>query len=227
MVSAPLKWCWLGRMAYEDALALQHALTAARERGEESDTLLLLEHEPVYTMGRRAAQQELLWDERERAARGIALSRTERGGKLTYHGPGQLVGYPIVDIRARGLGVRAWVETIEHALIDYLKRFDIVGRIECGHPGVWVGEQKIAAIGLHISRGVSRHGFALNVSTDLGAYAGIVACGVNNAPASIESLRGSAPPVGEIAADVARALAEKLGAPLQAAAAVEVRKLVA
>lgn len=208
----PLHWCWLGRVPYEPALELQLALARERESGGGRDVLLLLEHDPVFTAGRRASAEELIWDERDRAARGIGYVETDRGGKLTYHGPGQLVGYPIVHIEERGLGVRSWVRTIEHALIDYLRPFGIEGAIDCAAPGVWVGTGKIAAIGLHITRGVSRHGFALNLAPDMSHFAGIVACGISDRGiTSIAGMRGVAPTTAEAAEHVAQALAARLG----------------
>ena len=211
-VGGALGWSWLGRRTYEEGLAMQQRLAAARERGEGEDVLLLLEHERVYTAGRRTRENEILWDEQERARRGIAFFPTDRGGKVTYHGPGQLVGYPIVDIRARGIGVRSWVEMIERAIIDALAPLGIEGVIECDVPGVWLGTAKIAAIGIHVSHGVSRHGFSLNVSPDLADYGGIVPCGLEGRTVtSIASERGGdAPPVEHLAASVAARLAARL-----------------
>ncbi len=215
-MSAPLAWRWLGRVPYAEGLGVQEELARERETGRGTDTLLLLEHESIYTAGRRARPEELLWDEAERGRRGIAFQESSRGGKLTYHGPGQLVGYPIVDIRKRGLSVRQWVETIERALIDYLRGLGLEGSIECGRPGVWTKEGKVAALGLHVSRGISRHGFALNLSTDLSAYGGIVPCGIEGRPVvSVQSLLGKAPALSAAAAQVAACLARRLDAGIE------------
>ena len=212
----PLSWKWLGRVSYAEGLRAQEELAKECEAGRGTDTLFLLEHESLYTAGRRTRPEELLWDEKERKRRGIALCETDRGGKLTYHGPGQLVGYPIVDIRARALSVREWVETIERSLIDYLRRLGLDGSTECGRPGVWTKEGKVAALGLHVSRGVSRHGFALNLSTDLSAYGGIIPCGIEGrAVVSVESLLGKAPSLPEAAAQIAGCLARRLDAGLE------------
>lgn len=206
-----LGWSWLGRVSYGSGLALQQKLAAERERGEGRDTLLLLEHDRIYTAGRRTAPEEILWNDRERTARGIELIETDRGGKVTYHGPGQLVGYPIVDIRKREIGVRAWVELIERAIIDVLEPLGIPGKIECNEPGVWLGNAKIAAIGIHVSRGVSRHGFALNVAPNLNDYKGIVACGLHGRTVtSIADQLGDAPDVQTMGECVARSMAARL-----------------
>ncbi|MCB0218274.1 MAG: lipoyl(octanoyl) transferase LipB [Chrysiogenetes bacterium] len=206
-----LGWSWLGRVPYGDGLALQQKLAAERERGEGRDTLLLLEHDRIYTAGRRTAPEEILWNQHERTARGIELIKTDRGGKVTYHGPGQLVGYPIVDIRGREIGVRAWVELIERAIIDVLEPLGIPGQIECNEPGVWLGKAKIAAIGIHVSRGVSRHGFALNVAPNLGDYKGIVACGLHGRTVtSVADQLGDAPDVRTMGECVARSMAARL-----------------
>lgn len=206
-----LRWSWLGRVPYEKGLALQQRLALGREEEQNEDTLLLLEHDPVYTAGRRTDESEILWSEHQRSARGIDFVKTDRGGKVTYHGPGQLVGYPIVDIRARNLGVRKWVELLERTIIDVLEPLGIAGMIDCDQPGVWLGKAKIAAIGIHVSRGVSRHGFALNVDPNMNDYKGIVACGLQGRTVtSIAEQVGEAPDVRTMGECVARAMAARL-----------------
>ena len=207
-----LRAAWLDRVAYLPAQRLQSVLAAERLRGEGSDTLLLLEHPPTYTLGRAAPASQLLWSPGECARRGIEIVRADRGGGATYHGPGQLVGYAIVDLRGRGLGVRAFVAALEQAMIDLLALLGVRGERVPGRPGVWVGGAKVAAIGLRCRRGVSTHGFALNVAPDLASYAGIVPCGLPDAAVtSLRELVRRPPTVAELvplaAACVASALA--------------------
>lgn len=171
---------WLGRMAYRPCWDLQRRLAAARAAGRAPDVVLLVEHDPVYTLGRAARRQHLLWDEAECARRGIDVVAVDRGGDVTYHGPGQLVGYPILDLRPLGLGVRDYVRALEEAMIRLLARFGVEGRREAGLPGAWVGQAKIGAIGVRCSRGVTTHGFAFNVDPDPEHYAGIVPCGIRD-----------------------------------------------
>jgi lipoyl(octanoyl) transferase len=167
-----------GREAYGATWARQLELHRARVNGEIPDTLVLVEHEPVLTLGRQGEGANLLLDSAALAARGVELHRVERGGDITYHGPGQLVGYPIVSLRERGLSVRQFVSGIEQALIDSVAQFGLSAGRDPINTGVWVGENKLAAIGVAIRRGVSYHGFALNVSTDLAQFGMIVPCGI-------------------------------------------------
>ena len=206
----PLRAAWLGRIAYAPAFDLQRALADRRANGEIDDTLLLLEHDAVYTLGRRATDGEVLLDARALAARGIAVERTDRGGRVTYHGPGQLVGYPIVDLGQNG-DLVAYVRTLERALIATVAEFGIDGGTIDGLTGVWVGDSKIGAIGVHVSRGVTTHGFALNITADLDAFNGIIPCGiVDRGVTSIEALTGLRPGVDEVAARAATHLASFL-----------------
>jgi lipoyl(octanoyl) transferase len=212
-----LRSVWLGRVAYAPTFELQRRLAEQRESGEIGDTILLLEHEPVYTLGRRATDAEVLLDPAELAARGIAVERTDRGGRVTYHGPGQLVGYPIIDLGPSG-DLVGYVRALERALIATLSTNGIeAGTIE-GLTGVWVGDAKIAAIGVHVSRGITTHGFALNVSADLDAFNGIIPCGiVDRGVTSIADLAGSAPAVEAVASVAAVELARELGLSLVSA----------
>jgi lipoate-protein ligase B len=164
-----------GLVAYEEATRWQESLVERRLAGEGSDCLLLLEHPPVYTLGRGADPRFLGLG----AEGGIPVVRTSRGGQVTYHGPGQLVGYPIVDLRAQRQDVRWYVRELEQVLIDALKALGIVaGRVD-GLPGVWVAQRrKIASIGVAIRRWVTWHGFALNVAADLGGFGAITPCGI-------------------------------------------------
>jgi lipoate-protein ligase B len=166
---------------YAAAAALQEELHAARVAGRAGDTLLLLEHRPVYTLGRSADPDHILLDAGELDRRGIARVSTSRGGDVTYHGPGQLVGYPIIHLGDRGLGVLAYVSAVEEALIRALADCAIAAGRDPRNRGVWIGNDKIAAIGIRVSRQVTMHGFALNVNTRLDDYRGIVPCGLTSA----------------------------------------------
>ena len=178
----------LGRMAYGPALELQQQLVAERKLGRIPDQLLLLEHPHVITLGRNGRLENLLADDQVLGRAGIAFHPTDRGGDITYHGPGQLVGYPILDLREWKRDVGAYVRSIEQAIIDTLADYGIAaGRIP-KLTGVWVEERKIAAIGVHISRWVTSHGFALNVSTDLSYFQYIVPCGLSRPVTSMARL---------------------------------------
>jgi lipoyl(octanoyl) transferase len=170
--------CELGTIEYRAALALQERLRDARAAGELPDLLLLLEHPPVYTRGRRSDPGELPMGEDWYLAQGIDVADTDRGGKVTYHGPGQLVGYPIMAVP----DVVAFVRTMERAVVAALEEAGIQARVRTEEgpdfTGVWVGERKIASIGIHVARGVSTHGFAINVENDLQPFEWIVPCGL-------------------------------------------------
>src|SRR5579859_4729984 len=172
--------CHLGRIEYGEGLALQERIRAARQREEVPDVLLALEHWPVYTRGRRAAPGELPMGEEWYRAQGIEIHDTDRGGKVTYHGPGQLVGYPIVRID----DVVGYVRRLEAALVAALAEEGVASRArpEDGpaFTGVWVGERKIASIGVHVARGVTTHGWAINVENDLQPFSWIVPCGLDD-----------------------------------------------
>ena len=170
--------CHLGTIPYREALQLQLLIRDLRLAGELPDTLLLLEHPPVYTRGRRSRPEELALGEAYYRARGIELVDTDRGGRVTYHGPGQLVGYPIMHVTDVGVHLRR----MEAAIVAVLAGHGIAARSRCDegsdYTGVWVAERKIASIGVHVSRGVSTHGFAINLTTDLQPFDWIVACGL-------------------------------------------------
>ncbi len=174
-----LRVCNLGTIPYRDALAVQADIRARRRAEEQPDTLLLLEHPPVYTRGRRARDGELTLGEDFYRAQGIEIVPTDRGGKVTYHGPGQLVGYPIMRVGDIGGHLR----TMEAAIVAALAGHGIEARSRCeegiDYTGVWVEDRKIASIGVHVSRGVSTHGFAVNVVNDLEPFSWIVPCGLS------------------------------------------------
>ncbi len=180
----------LGRMRYAAALEIQQRLVAQRKRGEGTDTLVFVEHPHVVTIGRNGKQQHLLASEHILARTGIEFYEADRGGDVTYHGPGQMVGYPILDLREWRRDVRAYFRGVEQCLIEALARFGIAAeRIpEPGYEGVWVGGAKIAAIGIHISRWITSHGFALNMETDLSYFQYIVPCGLTKPVCSLRAL---------------------------------------
>jgi lipoyl(octanoyl) transferase len=171
---------WLGRMGYRDACAFQDSRVVERLDGRTPDALFLLEHPPVITLGRRGSRRDIVAPPAVLEARGIEIAESPRGGQLTYHGPGQLVGYPIVDLRPDRWGARRYVDRLEEVLIRTVAAFGIVARRVAGRTGVWVGDGKIAAIGIRITRGVTSHGFALNVNTDLSTFDLFVPCGIRD-----------------------------------------------
>src|SRR5262245_18775509 len=176
-MSAPLAWRWLGRRAYADALAAQEACWHGRRAGGP-DVCLALEHPPTITLGKRATPAELLVPETVLAARGITCVHVERGGYATYHGPGQLVVYPIVALAPRGFGVGRFVWTLEQIMIDVAAAFGVAARRDPRGRGIWTARGKLGAVGIRVRDGVSLHGLALNVTTDLAGFATIVPCGV-------------------------------------------------
>jgi lipoate-protein ligase B len=171
--------CHLGTVEYREALTLQERVRNARQADEVPDVMLVLEHEPVYTRGRRSGAGELPMGEDWYRSQGIDIVDVDRGGKITYHGPGQLVGYPIVRVN----DVVAYLRTLEDALAEALRQEGVArahGRPEDGpdYTGVWVGERKIASLGVHLARGVTTHGWAVNVENDLQPFSWVVACGL-------------------------------------------------
>jgi lipoyl(octanoyl) transferase len=207
----------LGTIGYQAALDLQAQLVEQRKQGLIPDQLLLLEHPPVITLGVRTRndRSHVLESEAALAARGVGLFETGRGGDVTYHGPGQLVGYPIVDLKPDRCDVHRYVRDLEEVLIRAVDAFGVrAGRIE-GLTGIWVGDQKLAAIGVRISRWVTSHGFALNVNTDLSHFGLIVPCGITDkGVTSLECLLGQALPMDEVAETVARQFAALFSAEL-------------
>ena len=179
-----MAWAYLGRLAYAPALALQEDLRRRLKDEACDDHLLLLEHEPVYTLGRNADRTDIVADDGWLARNGVAIHKTNRGGQVTYHGPGQLVGYPIFDLNPDRRDIRRYVHALQEVLIRVLADFGVDGWRREGkdYVGVWVGSRstsaKIASIGVHLSRWITMHGFALNVTTDLALFGGIVACGL-------------------------------------------------
>lgn len=200
---------WLGRVPYADALTLQQQLVVARRAARVPDQLLLLEHPHVITLGTSSSAAHVLTDEQERERLGIELFETGRGGDVTYHGPGQLVGYPILDLKPDRCDLHRYVRDIEAALIRGLAAWGVTAGREAGHTGVWIGDAKIAAIGVRVSSGwITSHGFALNIATDLGYFANIVPCGITGRDVtSLERVTGVALDVRGVADGVADAFA--------------------
>ncbi len=168
---------WLGRVDYGDAWEAQRELFLARLDADCGDSLMLLEHPPTYTLGRRALEEDLVYKEAQRAARGISLFNVDRGGRATYHGPGQLVGYPIMALGDR-YDVLRYLRKLEDVVIAVAGDLGVEAHRDPEHTGVWVGRNKIGAIGVKITRGITMHGFAFNVRTDLSMFEGIVPCGL-------------------------------------------------
>jgi lipoyl(octanoyl) transferase len=227
LIPAPIVARWLGRVDYREAHALQRGLAGERADGRIGDQLLLLEHPPVLTLGRNADPAHVLASPDELRARRIELIQVERGGEVTYHGPGQLVAYPIVGLSSRGLMIRPFVRALEAALVETCAAHGVAAGRRDGHPGCWcdpAGDdpRKIGALGLRVERGVTYHGIALNVTVDLRDFGLIEACGmpgVTSTSIAAElgdaEARPSTASVEHAARIFARALADALGAPLE------------
>jgi len=209
-----LRWGWLGRVSYADGVALQERVREALRAGRGPEHLLLLEHPHVYTLGRNATPGDVVLAPELLAARGIEVAESDRGGQVTYHGPGQLVGYPVIDLDPDRRDVRRYVHDLQETLIRTLAEYGVEARRRDGQAfvGVWVGEEKIASLGIHLKRWITTHGFALNVATELDYFSGIVACGLPDVRlTSIQRLTGTAPPLPEVAAVYARCFAAVFG----------------
>lgn len=202
----------LGRVPYARGLEIQERLVAERQAGRAEDHLLLLEHDPVFTLGRNARQENVLFPAELLRERGFEVFESGRGGDVTYHGPGQVVGYPILDLSPDRRDVHRYVRDIEEVMIRVCGDYGLsAGRI-AGLTGVWVGGDKIGAIGVRISRWVTSHGFALNVTTDLGAFDLIVPCGIRGrGVTSLERLLGAPVPLEEVMDRLTARFAEVLG----------------
>ena len=182
----------LGRLRWAEASALQEELVEKRKRHEITDQLLLVEHPHVVTMGRNGHMENLIAGEEILSRSGIEFHHTNRGGDVTYHGPGQVVGYPIVDLSEWQRDVHAYVRAVEQVVIDTIAVFGLRGARVAGATGVWVDGAKVCAIGIHISRWVTSHGFALNVTTDLQYFQYIIPCGLTEPVTSMKALGVSA-----------------------------------
>ena len=220
-----LRATWLGEIDYGSALDLQRSLVDKRKSGSISDSVLFLEHRHVVTLGRRADDTHLVTERSKLLTAGVEIFETDRGGEATYHGPGQLVGYPIIDVRVAKLGPVTYVRILEKSIIETLVEYGIDAHLVDGETGVWVDGvpdekrdikrnpqgRKIAAIGVRISGGVTMHGFALNVSTDLSFFQHIIPCGMPDLPfTSIELESGEPADTRECAEIVALKLSSNL-----------------
>lgn len=206
----PPDWRWLGRVPYAQALQAQRDHREALRQGRAQDELWLLEHDPVVTTGRRPVPG---LDVDALAARGVPVVATERGGLATWHGPGQLVAYVLIDAARRGLGPRPLVQAVEDAVIAWLAGLGLAADRRPGLPGVWVGHDKICAVGLHLSGGLSMHGLALNLSPDLSVYRLFSPCGIapqDGGVTSVAALRGQAPTAQQAASSLGPALSRAL-----------------
>jgi len=190
---------WLGQVPYRDAWDLQHDLVAKRRADEIPDQLLLLEHPAVLTLGRHADAAHVLASDEELARRGIEVIRVERGGEVTYHGPGQLVAYPIIKLAERGILLRPFVRALEQAMIDTAAGFGVDAARRDGYPGVWcdadsLNPRKLGALGLRVEGGVTYHGTAVNITTNLADFELIDPCGLPDATSTSVALEASWPP---------------------------------
>jgi lipoyl(octanoyl) transferase len=201
MSARRVEWSFLGQVPYATALRLQDAVRRQVRRGEGPERLLLLEHPPVYTLGRNAHAGDVLAGREWLAGQGIDVHESDRGGQATYHGPGQLVGYPILDLNPDRRDVRRYVVDLCSVLVRTLAELGVPAQARPSPQiGVWAGEAKIASLGVHLSRWVTTHGFALNVAPDLSHFSGLVPCGMPGvALTSVAVLRGSAPPLPAVA----------------------------
>lgn len=207
-----LQYYHLGRVPYRATWQLQESLRRQRIEGRIPDTLLLLEHPPVITLGRRAKEGDILLDSAGLRSQGVEVVRIDRGGEVTYHGPGQLVGYLIFHLSLTNSSIKGFVYLLEETLIRSLAHWGIEARRHPLHRGVWVGSDKIAALGLSVSHQVTTHGFALNVSTDLSAFRWIVPCGIpEGRVTSMEKILGRRITLEELQPVVLKELAETFG----------------
>ena len=237
---SPLRAAWLGRVAYERGYRLQLRLLELRKSDQIGDTLMLLEHDPVFTHGRRGTDAHILADQDQSTGPTVPVIETDRGGETTYHGPGQLVVYPIISIRQLSIGPVAYVRLLEEVTLQLLRDFGISGHRVVGKTGVWVGGEpgdkvaegiaplgrKVAAIGVRISGGVAMHGTALNVSPDTSMFNSIVPCGMPGLDVtSMEIELGNAPPIQEVGWRWADSFADILGYELTRSNASEIWSL--
>lgn len=202
-----LEWSYLDRIDYQPALALQERRRELLRRGEATEALLLLEHPHVYTLGRNADPSDILAAPEWLRIKGVEVVESDRGGQVTYHGPGQLVGYPILDLSPDRRDLRQYVRDLQEVLVRVLDELGLGAEPRSQQPeiGVWVGGRKIASLGVHVSRWITTHGFALNVSTDLSYFASIVPCGLQGVEmTSVAELTGGSHRLEELAALCAR-----------------------
>jgi lipoyl(octanoyl) transferase len=206
-------WAWLGQMPYPEALLLQERIREGVIQASGQETLLLVEHPPVITLGRNADARNVLASPETLRESGVAVVRVSRGGDVTFHGLGQLVGYPVFRV---GSGIRHHMSTMGEGIVAVLGELGIAAEWRESHPGVWVGNDKICAVGVHVRRGVAIHGFALNVTVDLAHFASIIPCGLRSfGVTSIAKMLPAAPAIDLLAESVARAFAHCFGVSME------------
>ena len=208
----------LGQIGYREAWEIQLELVRARKAGSVCDQLVLVEHPPTITLGRNADSAHVLADASRLRHLGIDVEETDRGGDVTYHGPGQVVAYPILDLREWRRDVGAYLRALEEVMMASLLDFGIRSRRVEGFTGVWVGDAKIGALGVHLSRWVTSHGLALNVTTDLGHFGLIVPCGLTKPVTSMERILGRAPGRNSVTSSLAMRFGEVFGRAMTRAA---------
>jgi lipoate-protein ligase B len=203
---------YLGVVRYDLALRLQQALLSARAEGLIPDVVLLLQHPPALTVGRFRGEADIIVPREMLAREGIDVFHTNRGGGVTYHCPGQLIGYPVLNLKEKGLGVRWYIWSLEEVIIRLLHNIGIQGHRVADHRGVWVGDKKICSIGVNVSRGISTHGFALNVSNDLRYFQYIRPCGLaGEVMTSVSELSGRSVQVENVISDAIHCFSEVFG----------------
>ena len=204
---------WRGTVPYADGLSLQNERAEAVRKNGSRSSLILLEHPPVLTDGRFGKGGNFVASEDEIKRRGVEIHRTGRGGDVTFHGPGQLVSYPVISLRGFGLGARAYVRALEETIIRTLRDFGVEGARKEGYPGVWTDGWKIASIGVAVRGGVTMHGSALNVNTDLSYFSLIIPCGISGVTVtSMQEILGKELDIRDVATSYARNFGEVLGA---------------
>jgi lipoate-protein ligase B len=206
-----LRWTFLGRVPYQRALDIQYAYAEKVALGKPP-MIFLLEHPPTVTLGRQADPSNLRLDEEGYRRKGIEVFHVLRGGDVTFHGPGQLVGYPVASLDAVGCSVPMWVEGVGRALLKFLLQHGVQGAWSDVHPGIWVGKEKIAAVGFHLRNRISTHGFALNLNPDLACFETIVPCGIRHrGVTSMEKLGVAVPPLKQAAFEMASLVTDEFG----------------
>lgn len=206
----PLEFCYAGQLDYAQAWAWQRSLRQRRRSEGPPDFLLHLEHPPTFTLGKSSRPEHLKNDVTTLGGLGFDLHEVERGGSVTYHGPGQLVGYPIIDLRPKGRDVHRFIRQLEQTLISALATYGLEGHPREGWTGVWIGERKIASIGIHVSHWITMHGFALNVATDLSHFSHINPCGLDSeVMTSLAEQLGAPPDLEEVSVEVAQQFARE------------------
>ena len=215
----------LGLIGYAEALQLQQELVGQRKAKLIPDSLLLLEHPPVYTLGRNASREHLLFSQEKLRTLNAQVCETDRGGDVTYHGPGQLVGYPIFDLTQHRRDVSWYMRFLEEVFIGVARDYDIQAERLADAPGVWIGNEKLVALGVHLSRWITSHGFALNVNTDLSYFNWIVPCGLpDKGVTSLAQLLGKRIPMEAVIAKVIEHFGKVFGFEMEVAEQVESQK---